>query len=72
MARDRWKGSEVEEGEWYQPTSKHRERCCDCGLIHIVEYKVEDGKIWMRVWRDNAATARTKERKSWKERHGPR
>lgn len=48
---------QVEEGEWYTPSAKHKERCCDCGLTHRSEYRVRGGQIEIRVWRDERATA---------------
>ncbi len=30
--------------------------CCDCGLVHLVTTKIEDGKVWMRVSRDEERT----------------
>lgn len=61
LARVRYE--QIVEGEWFRPTTKHRDRCCDCGLIHRIEYKIVEGELWMRVWRDNRATAKTSERR---------
>lgn len=33
------------------------EACCDCGLVHIHDYAVENKTIQERVYRDNRATA---------------
>ena len=30
--------------------------CCDCGLMHRVEFKIISGEIFIRVKRDNEAT----------------
>jgi len=31
--------------------------CCDCGLVHKLDFRVRKGKIEFRVFRDNRATA---------------
>lgn len=32
-------------------------RCCDCGLVHDVYFKVKGSKLEITTWRDNRATA---------------
>lgn len=43
----------VEDGEWVTVSWKRqRERCCDCGLEHDVDYRVsEGGKLQFRAVR---------------------
>ena len=50
---------QVEAGEWQYPVAKgYRLACCDCGLVHILEFKpISKSRIKMRGWRDNRATA---------------
>jgi hypothetical protein len=37
---------EIEDGEWVTIAWKRqREKCCDCGLEHDVDYRVEDGNL---------------------------
>lgn len=49
---------EVEDGEWLAfARSGHRIACCDCGLVHDVEFAVTAGKVEMRFTRNNRATA---------------
>ena len=36
---------------------RHKLRCCDCGLVHDIEFRISKGKISFRAWRDNRATA---------------
>lgn len=46
------------DGEWLRFARKgHRIACCDCGLVHVVEFAVVDGKVDVRFSRDNRATA---------------
>lgn len=53
---------ESEAGEWVQPIRRgYRFRCCDCGLVHILDFKLVPWglgkKILFRAFRDNRATA---------------
>ena len=34
-----------------------KEMCCDCHLVHIVDYRIVDGTIEFRARRDVRATA---------------
>ena len=42
MARKRrTKRVHLEDGEWHRPVLHgHMEECCDCGLVHTVDYKI--------------------------------
>ncbi|MGZ3309463.1 MAG: hypothetical protein ACXU8R_13165 [Xanthobacteraceae bacterium] len=45
-------------GEWTRPRMKNfREQCCDCGLIHRLDFRIVDGKVEFRTRRDDRATA---------------
>lgn len=60
----------VESGEWFRVAKReHRNACCDCGLVHVVDYRIVrddldhpgdvievEGMIEMRVRRDGPAT----------------
>ena len=44
-------------GVWQKVKLKgYRMQCCDCGLVHVLEFQVVDGQVEMRGWRDNRAT----------------
>lgn len=46
--------------EWVQPVKKgYRAACCDCGLVHEVEFRVykPTGKIQFRVRRHDRQTS---------------
>lgn len=45
------------DGEWVEPTNDYKMACCDCGLIHKMEFRVRKGKVQFRAFRDNRATA---------------
>jgi len=40
--------------------------CCDCGLVHHEEYKIEGGELYIRVRRDNRATGQARRWKNGK------
>jgi hypothetical protein len=49
----------VTDGEWIEVVLKgNKEQCCDCGLVHKVNYRINDkGKIEYQVFVDARATA---------------
>lgn len=55
---------QVTDGEWIRvPKRGYKEQCCDCGLIHKLNFKVdEQGRIFVQTFRDPRATggARTR------------
>lgn len=54
---------QVTEGEWVEPVRRgHYESCCDCGLVHKVNFRVVKGRIQYQVFRDNRATASMRRR----------
>lgn len=51
---------EVTDGEWFT-ISKDGDKpglwgCCDCGLMHRVEFMVENGIVLIKIIRDQEAT----------------
>lgn len=42
------------DGEWFP--APHFLGCCDCGLVHTVDFRIRDGKLQMRVFRDPEGT----------------
>jgi len=55
---------QVTDGEWIVvPKRGYKEQCCDCGLIHRLNFKIDDkGRIHIQTFRDHRATggARTR------------
>lgn len=45
-------------GEWVQVNWRdNRDQCCDCGLVHKVNYRLnENGKLEVQVFREPRAT----------------
>ena len=52
--------TEWEEGEWHEPVHDgYLMECCDCGLVHRVDFAVRGRirrQVQMRVFRDEEAT----------------
>lgn len=48
---------QINDGSWYALGDYDRQVCCDCGLVHKLEYKLEKGRIFERVRVDAKATA---------------
>lgn len=55
---------DVVEGEWGEVP--RRAACCDCGLVHRLEWVIVSRRgrrfVQVRMWRDDEATARERER----------
>ena len=48
---------QVEDGKWMTPPRKRFYRsCCDCGLVHGEQYRIRNGALQFRVWRDQEET----------------
>jgi len=42
----------LEPGEWFRPGKQWLGKCCDCGLVHLWEMRINDnGEIELRTWR---------------------
>jgi len=49
---------EIEDGEWVAvPARGHKNACCDCDLVHLIDYRIVDGQLEIRVKRDMRSTA---------------
>lgn len=41
---------QIDDGRWYEIAwMGQHEECCRCGVKHVVDYKVERGKLMMRA-----------------------
>lgn len=48
---------QVTDGEWIKlPMRNYREQCCDCGLVHRINYRIKDGVIEAQTFRDGLST----------------
>lgn len=61
-----------EKNEWVRPIRRgYKLGCCDCGLVHDMDFKVSAGRVWFRVRRNNRSTAMMRRHKGlWKKRDG--
>lgn len=57
----------VSAGQWVQPARKgYRMACCDCGLVHVLDFRLLGGKhkrIQFRAFRNQRATAAVRRHK---------
>jgi hypothetical protein len=52
------------DGEWFRPIGKYKCACCDCGLVHRMQFRIVKGHVEFRAWRDKRATAAKRRKKS--------
>lgn len=46
---------------WIQPVEQgYKMCCCDCGLVHIIDFRIEAGRIQFRLTRNNRSTAQVR------------
>lgn len=60
--------NKVEDGEWVRPVmKKYKMACCDCGLVHVIDFKVirwgRGHKVLLKASRHNRATAAVRREK---------
>jgi len=49
---------------WVTPVRKgYKFMCCDCQLVHSIDFRIKDGRIQFRVERDNRATANARRKR---------
>jgi len=58
-------------GQWIQPSNKgFRMACCDCGLVHIMNFRISTKKgkrrIQLQAFRDNKETRKLRRREGIK------
>ena len=52
---------EPKSGEWQQPIHKgYRLCCCDCGLVHTMDFKIKNGRVYFRVFLNNRSTGQVR------------
>ena len=59
------KAKRLRAGEWEEPVMKgYLFQCCDCGLVHRMDFRLHHGQIQFRVFLNSRATkaARTEGR----------
>ena len=54
----------ADEGEWVKPVMEgYKVKCCDCGLVHVFNFRIVDGEIEFQAFRDNRATGQIRRHK---------
>lgn len=52
-------------GEWQQPCHRgYLLACCDCGLVHTMNFRTYKGRPQFAVWRNKRATTAMRKRES--------
>jgi hypothetical protein len=47
-----------EGGQWVQPVRRgYKLACCDCGLVHRMDFRVHQKRVQFRAFRANRSTA---------------
>jgi hypothetical protein len=65
MMKTKWK--QMPEDCIFELKKIFKTQCCDCGLVHIWEFKEIRKYIFgFRVWRDDAATKRIRKSRKYK------
>lgn len=55
----------VEPDEWIRPVMEgYKMACCDCGLVHKIDFKIEEGRVWIKATKDKRATGQVRKHKS--------
>lgn len=59
------KYEQIYDGEWVEPTPQtgHKMICCDCGLVHTVNFRTVNGKVQFQAIRDKRSTANRRRNK---------
>lgn len=46
------------EDRWIQPVRRgYKMMCCDCGLCHVLDFRIKNGRVQFRAFRNNRSTA---------------
>ena len=47
----------VKDGEWVQPVRRgYLVACCDCGLVHRMNFRIYGGRVQFQAWRHPRST----------------
>lgn len=65
LGTGKMKYKEMPEGEWITPVhKKFKMICCDCGLVHDVDFRLYNRKIQIKVIRNNCSTSNVRRAKN--------
>jgi hypothetical protein len=61
--------TQVIDGIWYEASwTGQRDMCCHCGLVHITDFKVENGKLMFRARQSVRATKEARKKFTFEKR----
>lgn len=50
-------------GQWTQPIKRrYKQVCCDCCLVHWIDFRIVRGRVQYRAYRANGLTAALRKR----------
>jgi len=56
----------IEPEEWFEPyPDDYHMACCDCGLVHGVDFRVRNGRVQIRVRRNQRATGQLRRHREY-------
>jgi hypothetical protein len=62
---------QIVDGEWIRPQKRRfREMCCDCCLVHDLDFRIVDGEVEFRARRNNRATSAARRRFKFEQEEG--
>lgn len=50
--------------EWINPGIPYKMRCCDCGLVHNLEFNIDKGRVLFRARRNMRATSASRSKRN--------
>lgn len=54
-----------EENEWIQPIRRgYKMACCDCGLVHDMDFRIYKGRVQLRARRNKRSTGQKRRHKN--------
>jgi len=51
----------TKDGQWIQPFRKDfKIKCCDCGLVHNINFRIRKGRVQFQAFRNKRSTAQVR------------
>jgi len=57
---------DIKAGQWVEVSPKYKICCCDCGLVHDLEFRIINGEVQMRAFRDNRSSSALRRYRNFK------
>jgi hypothetical protein len=58
------KYNQLHDGDWERPRMRGwKMKCCDCSLVHRVNFKIVKGQIMLQAFRDKRSTAASRRKR---------